>query len=171
MKNAAIVSGLFAGMLAFGPAVAANPPDCPRMEKHHEKMMTDLKLNADQKTKLQEFRKQHREEMKPFHETMKSIRDKVKAELLKPQPSKQVLDGLAADLGEQHKKMALMRNDHLLQVKAVLTPEQFSKLVSRDWMAGPGIKGCPHKGDCPHKGNKKRGCRHGGGAGGPGDEM
>jgi hypothetical protein len=48
---------------------------------------------------------------------------------------------LAVNLGDLHKQMALMRNEHLLQFKAILTPEQFSKLVNSDCMGGGGMMG------------------------------
>jgi Spy/CpxP family protein refolding chaperone len=152
VKNKTMVFGLLAGSLIMSPVFAQ--PDTAHMAKCQDKMMTDLKLNADQKEKIKGLHKQHRESMKPFHEKMKAIRDQVKAELLKPQPSKQALDGFAANLGELHKQMALMRNDHLLQFKAILTPEQFSKLVNRDCMGGKGMKGC-----CPGMGMMNDSCK------------
>jgi Spy/CpxP family protein refolding chaperone len=144
----------------LSPLTISAMPDSAMMGKHHEKMMQELKLTADQNTKLKELHKQHRDAMKPFFEKMKGIRDKVKTELLKPQPSNQILDGYAVELGDLHKQMAQKRNEHLLQIKAILSADQFSKLVNRECM-GPGMKG-----DGPHmKGMGKGGCPHGGGPG------
>lgn len=155
--NRTVLAGLIAGLLVASPVVLFAQPGKPMMGKGHEKMMADLKLTTDQKSKIKELHEQHRQEMKPFHEKMKGVRDKVKAELVKPAPSKPALDGFAAELGDLHRQMALTRNDHLLQVKALLTPEQFSKLVERDWMGKDGKKGC-----CPHRGKGKgcQGCPH-----------
>jgi len=160
VKNRTMVFGLLAGSLIMSPLAVTAQPDTAHMAKCQEKMMADLKLNADQKAKIKDLHKQHMEAMKPFHEKMKGLRDKVKTELLKPQPSKQVLDGYAVELGDLHKQMALMRNDHLLQFKAILTPEQFSKLVNRDFMGGKGMKGC-----CPGMGMMKDSSKHHGGPG------
>jgi Spy/CpxP family protein refolding chaperone len=159
--------GLITASLMLSPiTVSATMPDSANMDKHHEKMMQELKLTPDQKTKLKELRKQHMEAMKPFFEKMKGIRDKVRNELLKPQPSKQVLDGFAVELGDLHKQIAQTRNEHLLQVKAILNPDQFSKLVNREGM-GPEMKGgFPHQGNWPHNKNMgKGGCKHGKGPG------
>jgi Spy/CpxP family protein refolding chaperone len=145
MKTKIKLLGLIAGSLIAFPFSIAAKPDSAMMEKHHEKMMADLKLSADQKAKLKDQRSKHMESMKPFREKMKGIRERIKAELLKPQPSKQALDGFAVELGDLHKQMAQMRNDHLLQLKSILTPEQFSKLVNRDWRDGPGMRGGPHR--------------------------
>ena len=136
MKNRIAILGLLAGSLVLSPLVVFAQPDTAKIAKCREKMMTDLKLNADQKAKIKELHKKHRESMKPFHEKMKATREQLKAELLKPQPSKQALDGFAAKLGDLHKQMAQKRNNHLLQFKAILTPEQFSKLVNHDCMGG-----------------------------------
>jgi Spy/CpxP family protein refolding chaperone len=137
MRSKTLLFGLIAGSLIAAPPALWAQPDSTKMEKHHEKMMADLKLSADQKAKLKDLRTKKLAAMKPFREKMKSIREKIKTELLKPQPSKQALDGFAAELGDLHKQMAQMRNDDLLQLKAILTAEQFSKLVNRDWMGGP----------------------------------
>ena len=160
MKNRIVVLGLLAGSLVLSPLAVFAQPDTAHMGKCREKMMTDLKLNADQKAKIKELHKQHRESLKPFFEKMKATREQVKAELLKPQPSKQALDGFATKLGDLHKQMAQMRNDHLLQFKAILTPEQFSKLVNHDCMGGKGMKGC-----CPGMGMMKDSSKHHGGPG------
>ena len=163
MKNKTMVFGLLAGSLIMSPLAVFAQPDTAHMAKCQDKMMADLKLNADQKEKIKGLHKQHRESMKPFHEKMKATREQVKAELLKPQPSKQALDGFAANLGDLHKQMAQMRNDHLLQFKAILTPEQFTKLVDRGCMGGKGMKGC-----CPGMGMMNDSCRkfhHGPGKG------
>ena len=119
--------------------------------KQRGKFMAELNLTPDQKTKLQALHKQMMETTKPFFEQMKGIMEKSKAELLKPQPSKQVLYGYATELGDLHKKMAEKRADHLLQVKAILTPEQFSKLLSHKWMGPEGFRNGKGKG--PHHGN------------------
>jgi Spy/CpxP family protein refolding chaperone len=168
MKAKTVMLGLIAGALVVSPLGISAQPDEARIGKHHDKMAAELKLNDEQKAKLKELHKANREAMKPFFEKMKGVRDKIKAELLKPESSKQALDGFAAQLGDLHKQMALKRNQHLLQVKKVLTPEQFKKLVSRDWKHRTGIKG-----KRPHKGERRDMRGHGPGPGpgeGP-DEM
>jgi Spy/CpxP family protein refolding chaperone len=161
MKSNVTVRWFLAGSLFLTPlaANAGDPPapqppamDSARMEKHHQKMWAELKLTPDQKSKFQALHKQTRETMKPFFEKMKGIMEKSKAELLKPQPSLKTLDGYAAEMGDLHKQMAQKRVEQLLQIKAILTPEQFTKLLSRDFMGppegfGPGKgmgKGRPH---------------------------
>ena len=161
MKNRTVVLGLLAaGSLMLSPLVVSAQPDGPGNGKHHDKMMADLKLTAEQKEQLKGLHQQHRQDMKPFFEKMKGIRGKVKAELLKPTPSKPALDGYAAELGNLHKQMALKRNEHLLQMKAVLTADQFAKLVNKDWVGGERMKG-----RSPRHGKGNDSCRHQKGSG------
>jgi Spy/CpxP family protein refolding chaperone len=161
MKNRTLVLGLLAaGSLMLSPLVVSAQPDGPGKGKNHEKMMAELKLTAEQNEQLKGLHQQHRQDMKPFQEKMKGIRDKVKAELLKPAPSKPALDGYAAELGDLHKQMALKRNEHLLQMKAILTAEQFAKLVNKDWMGGERMKG-----RSPRHGKGKDGCKQKKGSG------
>ena len=123
---------LFTSSIAF----SAQPSDSA-MEKHHQKMMADLKLTADQKTKMQALHKNMKEAGKALLDQMKEISEKVKVELLKDQPSKQVLDGYATQLADIQKQILQKRYDHVLQVKAILTKEQFAKHLSHEWMGPP----------------------------------
>jgi Spy/CpxP family protein refolding chaperone len=107
------------------------------MEKHHQKMMADLKLTPDQETKMQALHKNMMETGKPLFEQMKGINDKVKAEMLKDQPSKQALDGYATQLADIQKQLIQKHYEHVLQIKAILTKEQFSKHMSEECMCAP----------------------------------
>ncbi len=144
MKKKSIMLGLMASSLMVSPlAVSAQPGDT-MMQRPFQKMINDLKLTPDQQTKLKAQHKQMRKEGKLIFEQMKGIRDKVRSELLKDKPSKAALDDYAAQLAELHKQLIRKRHEHLLEAKAILTPEQFSKLVNHEWQ-GPGPEGVgPH---------------------------
>ena len=132
MKSTIMSLTLLAGTLILSPlAVSAQPSDSAKA-KHMERMFADLNLTQDQKTKLKALHEQLKGTHKQVFDQMKALREKIKAELLKPQPSKQVLDGYASQIGDQHKQLAQKRTDHMLQVKAILTPEQFAKLLSHE---------------------------------------
>jgi Spy/CpxP family protein refolding chaperone len=150
-------------LLPFGPVAQPGPRSGegagPGKGRPPHRMWMELNLTAEQKEQLKALR----EEMQPIREkhmeSVKAVRDKIKAELLKSDPSQNTLYGYAGELGELHKQMTKDRTDHLLKVKKILTPEQFSKLVEReekmDHGKGFGHRGGkhPHKGDeCPHKG-------------------
>jgi|WetSurMetagenome_2_1015567.scaffolds.fasta_scaffold626945_1 Spy/CpxP family protein refolding chaperone len=133
-------------LLASSFAFSAQPNDSG-MEKHHQKMMADLKLTADQETKIQALHKNMMETGKPLFEQMKGINDKVKAEMLKDQPSKQALDGYATQLADIQKQLMQKRYDHVLQVKTILTKEQFSKHMSMECMCEPYTGMCEGMGE------------------------
>ena len=158
MKHTMLTCALLAGALFMSPcSLSAQPADSGK-GKGMERMFADLKLTPDQKTKLKALHEQQKDSHKQFFDQMKALREKTKTELLKPQPSKQVLDGYAAQFGDLHKQLAQKRTEHLLQVKAILTPDQFSKLLSHE-PKGPGF------GE-----GKGRGPRDGKGPGPGGDE-
>ena len=110
----------------------------PMMGKH----FAELNLTSDQKDKLKELRKQWMESAEPVFEQMKAVREKAKAELLKKEPSQQALDDCAAQMGDLHKQLSQKFQAHMLKAKAVLSAEQFEKLMNFDWMGpGPGMEG------------------------------
>lgn len=153
MKLTALTMPLLAASLAFASiaAVAKPPKDCGRP---HHRMWNDLKLTEDQKGKLKTLHEEMMSVRDKHFETVKVVRIKIKNELLKDTPSRTVLYGYAGKLGELHKQMSKERGDHLLKVKAIFTPEQFSKMIDKDLNEnGPG----------PLHGNKK--CRNGKGKG------
>ena len=112
---------------------------------HHQMrdMLKSLNLNADQQAKLKALRG----EMKPVREAtmekVKALHEKAKVELLKATPGKAELENIARQLGDAHRDMALKEQEHLLKVKAILTPEQFEKILS---IPMKGMKGMGHDG-------------------------
>jgi Spy/CpxP family protein refolding chaperone len=140
MKSSVLVSGLMAGALMLWPLVASAQQKDPMTQKHFQGLVNDLKLTPDQQSRLKTQHQQMREEGKAVFKEMKKVREKVRAELLKDKPSKPALDEYATQLAGLHKQLIQKRHEHLLQAKAILTPEQFSKLVNRE-ESRPGPEG------------------------------
>jgi len=175
-RNVLFLSACAGILVASSIAFSAQPGDSA-MEKHHEKMMADLKLTADQQLKIQALHKEMMESGKALFEQMKGINEKVKAELLKDQPSKQVLDGYATQLADIQKQLMQKRYDHMVQVKTILTKEQFAKHVSQECVCAPGAgicggmgEGCRGNGMCGGKGGEGKGGHEKGMCGGKGEE-
>ena len=105
-------------------------------DSSHQKMFEQLNLTVDQKAKMKALRQEMQDLRKANMEKMKALRDKSKDELLKAAPNKTVLYGFAKEMGDLHKAMAEHMADHLLKVKAVLTKEQFEKMLSKDFLKG-----------------------------------
>ena len=134
MRFSLIIAGLAAVAFCTAPVLAA---DTTTAKEHNGKeWLKDLNLSADQKAKL----KSVREAMKPVREAsmeqMKALREKAKTELLKASPAKPVLDDLARQMGQLHQQMAMKEQENLLKIKAILSKEQFEKILSRDFMKG-----------------------------------
>jgi Spy/CpxP family protein refolding chaperone len=138
MKNALMAAGIVAGALMLSSQAVYALPDDSMMKRPFRKMVNDLQLTQRQQAELKAQHEQGREKGKEIFGKMKEIREKVRAELLKNKPSKAALDECAAQLAGLHKQLIQNRHDHLLKAKKILTPEQFSKLVSHEWRkAGP----------------------------------
>ena len=159
--------GLMAVLIVSAPALAQPPKgECPEKGKKGgpHKMWEELKLNEEQKTKLQELRK----EMHPFRkkqkEAMKAIKLKMKEELLKDNPDMSVLKSHSKEIAGLTAKMSNQMTMHLLKVKKVLNKEQFEKVLSKDFLHGMHknkgfCKGdCKNKGECKNKNGQKGPC-------------
>lgn len=172
MKRMAILLPLITLLvISFSGGVAAKQKHCrgghgPESSctangKH--RMFDKLQLNEKQQNELKSLHDEMMGVRKKHHEAIKAVRDNMKKELLKKEPSQKSLNGYAAELGKLHTTMTKDRTDHLLKVKKILTAEQFSKLVEKEGKRGRGGPDhmrpgkCPRKGDCPHKQDCPRG--------------
>jgi Spy/CpxP family protein refolding chaperone len=162
MKMNLMILALVAGSLVMSPLTVSAQPSDSAKGKRMERMFADLNLTKDQQAKLKALHETLKGSHKQVFDQMKALREKTKAELLKPQPSGKVLDGYATLFGDLQKQLAQKRNGHMLQIKAILTPEQFAKLLSRE-EKGPGSG---------PRGDKGNGCKggRGPGPGGPDDD-
>jgi Spy/CpxP family protein refolding chaperone len=123
--------------LSINGAICAMPQDkcdstnkCRKMENG---IVLELGLNVDQNAKLKTLHSEMKIAHKEHIEKIKALREKSREELLKPKPDKTVLYGFAGEIGALQKIMAEKEADHLLKIKAILTPEQFDKLLSRNF--------------------------------------
>lgn len=154
MKTKLFILPLIALALATAPlSTAAAQPGPPRDGKRQHRMWEDLNLKEDQKTKLKALHVEMQSVRTKHFEAVKTVRNKIKKELLKDNPSQNVLYGYAGELGELHKQISKDRGDHLLKVKKILTKEQFAKVLEHEGRKGKGRHG-PHKGS---KGKYRRG--------------
>ena len=186
MKSPKLLLPLIALVITLPPgSVPAQPrmhgagPDSSKASQRNFRMFAGLNLTDDQQTKLKALHDEMMTIRKKHMEAVKTVRDKMKTELLKSDASQNTLYGYAGELGELHKQMTKDRTDHLLKVKKVLTPEQFSKLVEKEERMGrggfdhkrpgrcPRGGNCPKKGDCPYRGSdmKRGNCPYMGGSG------
>jgi periplasmic protein CpxP/Spy len=98
-----------------------------RREKHHKKMAKELGLSADQEKQLRESRKSHREAGEELRKGMKEKREAMKAELEKPELDMTRINTIQTEIKDLQGKMDDNRLDGILQVRKILTPDQFKK--------------------------------------------
>jgi len=103
-----------------------------------KKMFAELGITSEQEARLKEIHSASAPAKKLSQQQIEVVRQKIKIELQKEKPSKSALNKYAAEIGNLHKQKNLATIDHLLKVKAVLTPEQFNKLSERGFIGGPG---------------------------------
>jgi Spy/CpxP family protein refolding chaperone len=159
-----LVPAFLLAFLMGATSLSAGPHDSSSVsmkDSLHQKWFAQLNLTGDQKAKMKALREEMRSLRKANREKMKALLDKSKEELLKAAPNKTVLYGIAKEMGDLHKAMSEHMADHLLKVKAILSKEQFEKMLSKDFMKGKREQGM-------RKGPGKDGS-HGMGGHGPGE--
>ncbi len=137
MKTTVIASLAVALWVAgLSPVLSEPPVDRDRMEGRMEKMKAQLSLTPDQEKKLKEHRQAHREERKKMAETMRAKRDALEQEMAKPSFDEAKVKILHSELQVLRTQMADQRLQGILEVRKILTPEQFAKfraMTQDDW--------------------------------------
>ncbi len=131
------------------------PERTGKMEARMKKIERQLGLTPDQEKQLEENRKSHREETKKLFEEMKDKREALRNELEKPDFSVERVKAIHGELKEIQNKVADQRLDRILQVRQILTPEQFKRLhelTEKEWEKGGRKHGWGgHRGEGHHE--------------------
>jgi Spy/CpxP family protein refolding chaperone len=98
-----------------------------KREERGKKMAKELGLSADQEQQLKDSRKAHREKGEEFRKEMQGKREAMKAELEKPSLDMSRINSLQAEIKDLQGKMDDNRLDGILQVRKILTADQFKK--------------------------------------------
>lgn len=118
------------------------------------RMAQELGLSEKQQADLKVLREKHRAERIDIRTEVKALRKEIAEELKKSTPSKSKIKTLADKIGAIHSANAVRMADHMLEVKKILTPEQFSKML--DIKEKKGNKGPNHQGKGRGPGGKKQ---------------
>jgi Spy/CpxP family protein refolding chaperone len=103
----------------------------PPKEDRMEAMEKDLGLSPEQKEKLKAHRQSHRQAAKALFEQLKAKRDALRQELEKPSVDDSRVQAIHGELKALHDKMADHRLAGILEVRKILTPEQFKKFSEK----------------------------------------
>lgn len=118
-----------------------------------------LDLDAEQQLKMEKLSLEHRLATLDLKAEQQKLRIAMKEELLKDAPDKKALEKYAKSIAANHEKMQMNRIAHMLDVKKILTPEQWKMFVDRHYEK----KGMMGEHRCKDRGGMRgeRGCREG----------
>jgi Spy/CpxP family protein refolding chaperone len=96
---------------------------------HFQSLIDKLDITDEQKETLMEQREEHWKKMKDLREAMNENRQDLREELLKDDYSKTAVKRTVREMKGIQGDMIEQRVDHFLQMKEVLTPEQYRKFT------------------------------------------
>lgn len=108
-----------------------------------ERIARRLNLTAEQKEKFTAQSKKLQKDIAANRDKIKDFSAKLRAEMQKDTPDKNIIHRLIRDLDQTRTEMQIVRIDSLLDLRKILTPEQkekFKKLLEK---GPPGERGRP----------------------------
>ena len=125
-KCAIIVLGL---LMCLPSAYAGKERDPAKKQANIQKVLQQLNLTNEQNEKLKEHRIKHRQKAKQLSEDIQVKRKKLAEELQKSEPDTKKVKQIHSEL----KKLKAIKADHrlegILEVRKILTTEQYSKFI------------------------------------------
>ncbi len=100
-----------------------------KMKARMLEVFKQLDLSPEQEKQLNAHRKGHREEGKEIHESIRTKRDALKEELQKQDLDMEKIYKIHSELKGMHSKKADHRLEGILDVRKILTTEQFVKFM------------------------------------------
>ena len=123
-------SVIFLGFLVCTPsAYAKKQHDPAKKEAAIQKVLQQLNLTNDQNEKLKEHRIKHRQKAKQLSEDIQAKRKKLAEELKTSEPNTKEIKQIHSELKNLKAKKADHRLEGILEVRKILTTEQYSKFI------------------------------------------
>jgi Spy/CpxP family protein refolding chaperone len=98
-------------------------------EKRHQ-IYEQLNLSPEQKQKLEESKQQHRETARALFEKMKASHEELNQELAKTTLDMKKIKAIQEKIKVIQSEMSDARLESILQIRKILTPEQFSTFIA-----------------------------------------
>lgn len=98
---------------------------------HQKEIFESLGLSEEQKARLTENRKKFKESGKEAMEAIRKTREELKAEMSKPELDMNRVNQLHAQLKDQIIKREDARLANILEVRKILTPEQYKQFQDK----------------------------------------
>ncbi len=141
-RHARSLIGLIAllGVIVSAVPLHAGPPEGgfgakdpeafrQRMEARREAIHRQLNLTDDQAARLEANRSEHRQEARKLREKMRAAREAFKSELEKEELDMEKITQLHNEQKTVQGQIADHRLEGILQVREILTPEQFKMFI------------------------------------------
>lgn len=100
------------------------------MGQHIQAIYSQLNLTDVQKQQLEANKQEHRSKMENARQAMKTNRQELQEELMKPQLDMPKINAIHGQIKALQAQMEDVKLSSILAVRAILTPEQFSKFVN-----------------------------------------
>ena len=118
-----------------------------------DRLCARLACSADQKAKIQAIKTSKAPQMKAARDQLRALKAEVQAELRKPSPDAKAIARIDARIDSQRAALHSQRRAAQLQLLALLTPDQRSKLLAHaDKRGGKGEGKGKHRGEGRRRG-------------------
>ncbi len=114
-----------------GKEVRSENSSGKKMETRRQEIYKDLNLNDEQKKLLEENRNKRKERTKDLTNEIKAKREALRQELQKDQLNMEAINKINDDLKTTQAQMMDYRLEGILEVRKILTPEQFKKFMNK----------------------------------------
>ena len=102
-----------------------------RMEARKQEMFKELNLTDEQKQKLEENRKKRKDDAQGLRDHMKELKTAMRQELEKDVLDMAKVDQVQSQMKEAQAQMMDNRLKGILEVRGILSPEQFKKFSAK----------------------------------------
>jgi Spy/CpxP family protein refolding chaperone len=142
-RNYMWVGGIILGIFMVSNVYAwpGGNRDFKKMESRFQRTCKELNLTSEQEDLLRNHKSASRDEMKAFHEKMSDKMKELGDEIQKQDMDMTKINRINAELKAMHSEMQDKRLKDILEVREILTPEQFAKFREFREKQRPGIKG------------------------------
>lgn len=113
-----------------GKEAAVSPAKHSGIEGKRQQIWDQLNLTPEQKKQLEENKAKNRESMRTTFEKMRSCRDSLKDELMKPELDMNKINGVQSQIKSLQSKIVDDSLNSVLGVRKILTHEQFEKFIA-----------------------------------------
>lgn len=141
MKKTLIVSAMMFALALPNVATASEYASAQsRMESEQGGERGDrwdiLNLTPEQEARFQAINARYAPARRDINRQIAGVRTRMNQELMKDRPNRGLLAQWAGEMGEYQKRQNISAVNHMLEVKSVLTPEQFQIFLDNSTIGG-----------------------------------